>query len=179
MKNVKTDELIAFPPLVNANSRLLILGSMPSVESLRKQEYYAHPRNSFWRIIHDLWGQSQPADYEQCAKFLLDHELALWDVLASCRRIGSADSAIRDAVANDFPAFFQSWPQLRWVCFNGQTAANLFDRFVLKPRGCSVVTELHPGLTAFQLGSTSPAHAIPYDKSLADWRLIRVLLETT
>lgn len=171
--------LLAFPPLVNADSRLLILGSMPSAESLRRHEYYAHPRNAFWPIIHDLWGQPTPDDYGQRTGFLLGHELALWDVLASCQRIGSADSAIREAVANDFAAFFRTWPNLHWICFNGRSAAGLFERFVLKPQGYRTVADLRPDLTVYQLGSTSPAHAIPYEQRLADWRLVKVLLETT
>lgn len=175
----KAEPLLAFPPLVDERSRLLILGSMPSAESLRRQEYYAHPRNAFWPIIHDLWGQPTPVEYEQRTGFLLDHELALWDVLASCHRIGSADSAIREAVANDFAAFFRTWPNLHWICFNGRTAAGLFERFVLQPQGCRTVADLRPDLTVYRLGSTSPAHAIPYEKRLADWRLVKVLLETT
>ena len=169
--------LQAFPPLVRADSRLLILGSMPSVESLRKQQYYGHTQNTFWRILHDLWDQPLPADYARRTGFLLDHQLALWDVLASCRRTGSADTLIRDGSANDFPAFFQSWPRLRWICFNGQAAARLFDRLVLRPNSAASPAALKPGLMVFQLGSTSPAHAVPYASRLQEWRLVRELLK--
>ena len=173
----ETDPILqAFPPLVNSSSRVLILGSMPSVESLRKHEYYAHPQNTFWRIIHDLWDQPLPDVYDQRARFLLDHQLALWDVLASCQREGSADSAIKDAIANDFPAFFQTWPQIRWICFNGQTAGKLFDRMVLRPNGWRSPADLKPGLAACQLGSTSPAHAIAYEQRLQDWQRVKDLL---
>lgn len=176
MMQTGSEPLTAFPPLVSSNSRLLILGSMPSAESLRRQEYYAHPQNAFWRIIHDLWHQPLPQEYDQRIHFLLEHELALWDVLANCRREGSADTAIQDAVANDFPAFFQAWPQLRWICFNGQASAQLFDRLVLRPNGWKTVAEIKPGLAACQLGSTSPAHAVPYAQRLQDWQLVRNLL---
>jgi TDG/mug DNA glycosylase family protein len=170
-------KLTAFPPLVEAGSRLLILGSMPSAESLRRQEYYAHPQNTFWRIIHNLWGEASPAEYALRVRFLLDRRLALWDVLADCRREGSADSAIRDGTPNDFAAFFRMWPQITRICFNGQTAAKLFGRLVLKKNGLKSPEGLNPGLTAFQLGSTSPARAVPYAERLQEWQRIRELIE--
>jgi len=102
--------LQAFLPVVAENSRVLILGSMPSVASLAKHQYYAHPHNAFWQIIHDLWGVELSQDYAARVQFLLAHGLALWDVVASCRREGSADAAIRDAVVNDFATFSSNGP---------------------------------------------------------------------
>ena len=171
----------AFPPLVDADSRLLILGSMPSVQSLQKQQYYGHPQNAFWRIIHDLWDQPLPADYGQRTRFLLAHRIALWDILAACERTGSADAAIRAGQANDFQAFLQAWPQIRRICFNGQAAARLFNQLVLKKHGWQISenkltgASLGPGLQVILLPSTSPAHAVSYTAKLAAWQVVRQL----
>jgi TDG/mug DNA glycosylase family protein len=160
--------LTAFPPIVNAHSRLLILGSMPSVESLKKRQYYAHPQNAFWRILFDLWDVPYTTDYPVKTEFILSHQLALWDVLAKCHRKGSADTEIRAAEANDFSRFFHDWPNIKWIVFNGQTAFKLFERLV----SCADKS----GKATFQLGSTSPAHAVPYAARLAEWKRIRDLL---
>ena len=165
--------LQAFPPIVAEKSRILILGSMPSVVSLARVQYYAHSHNAFWRIIHDLWGADLPQDYAARSRFLLDHGLALWDVVAFCRREGSADAAIRDVVANDFAAFFQQWPRIERVCFNGQAAEKLFVQKVLKAQGLSALDELRPGLRACRLPSSSPAHAVAYAKKLDQWQVVR------
>lgn len=168
--------LRAFPPLVDDRSRLLILGSMPSEASLRRQQYYGHPQNAFWPIVFDLWQTPQTTDYGQRTRFLLDHQIALWDVLASCTRQGSADRAIRQAQPNDFAAFFAAWPHLRWVCFNGQAAAALFDRLVLKANGWTALTDVRPDLQGCLLCSTSPAHAIRYPDKLTAWHQVCRLL---
>src|SRR5512137_485255 len=150
--------LDAFPPVVGPGCRLLILGSMPSAESLRKGQYYGHPQNAFWRVVFGLWDLVPPHDYGARTRFLLERGVALWDVLASCRREGSSDSAIRDARPNDFPAFFAKWPGIRTVCFNGSAAETLFKRFVPDP-----------GLESFRLGSTSPAHAVGFEERMKEW----------
>lgn len=174
---VDIPKITAFPPLVRADSRVLILGSMPSVESLNQQRYYAHPQNAFWRVIPALWGDADLMDYDSRVDYLLSHQLALWDVLRNCRRNGSADSAIREAEANDFQAFFKQWPQIRCIAFNGQAAARLFDRQVLKPAGCRTVADFRAGLCAIQLGSTSPAHAVPFSTRLQDWLQLKTAVE--
>lgn len=165
--------LQAFPPIIDEKSRVLILGSMPSVSSLEKSQYYAHPHNAFWRIIHDLWGEELPQDYAARTQFLLAHDLALWDVVAFCRRDGSADAAIRDVVANDFAIFFQQWPRIERICFNGQAAEKLFEQKVLKKQGLMSLAELRPALQACRLPSTSPAHAVSYVDKLAQWQVVR------
>ena len=129
--------LQAFPPIIDEKSRVLILGSMPSVSSLEKSQYYAHPHNAFWR------------------------------------RDGSADAAIRDVVANDFAIFFQQWPRIERICFNGQAAEKLFEQKVLKKQGLMSLAELRPALQACRLPSTSPAHAVSYVDKLAQWQVVR------
>lgn len=160
-------KITAFPPIVGPDARLLILGSMPSAASLRKTQYYGNPQNAFWRVIFGLWDLTPPDDYEERARFLTERGIALWDVLASCSREGSADSAIRDAEPNDFGAFLAKWPGIRFLCFNGSAAEALFHRFVGAP-----------DLRSIRLGSTSPAHAVAFEERLMEWRQIRTWLET-
>ena len=172
-------KITSFMPLVRSDSRILILGSMPSVESLNQQQYYAHPQNAFWRLIPALWGDADLTDYDSRVQYLLNHHLALWDVLQDCQRKGSADSAIRDAVANNFRTFFAQWPQICLVAFNGQAAARLFNQLVLKPAGYRTIADFRTGLQAIQLGSTSPAHAVPFAERLQDWLQIKTAVESS
>ena len=144
-----------FPPLARENARILILGSMPSRESLAQQRYYAHPRNAFWPILAELLDIGA-ADYETRAARVQERGIAIWDVLGECTRPGSLDSAIdeRTAVVNDFPAFFRRHTRLRRIFFNGAKAESLFVRRVLPG-----LDEAAAGLPRQRLPSTSPAHA--------------------
>lgn len=158
-----------FPPIEDADATVLILGSMPSEESLRAGQYYAHPRNAFWPIMGDLVGAGPGLEYTARARVLKSAGIALWDVLASCVREGSLDSAIAgDSVAvNDFPAFFQAHPGIVQVFFNGAMAEKCFLK--------SVRPLLEPRLSLLfhRLPSTSPAHAgLTYAQKLEAWRLV-------
>ncbi len=152
----------SFPPVAGNNARLLILGSMPGVESLRAGEYYAHPRNAFWRILGDHLGIAHDAPYAKRIAALRAGGIALWDVLAACIRPGSLDAAI-DAgsiIVNDLQGFLLRHPQIKDVLFNGATAERYFLRHVSPG--------LEPGaLRLTRLPSTSPAHAT---RSLGDKR---------
>jgi double-stranded uracil-DNA glycosylase len=145
--------LLGLPPILPVSARLLIVGSMPGAESLRLQQYYAHPRNAFWPIICDWLGVSLEAAYSDRCQALSEAGIALWDVLASCHRAGSLDSAIDLATAqpNDFQSLFAAHPQLQKVCCNGATAYRLFVRQVLPTLSTKPV--------CVQLPSTSPANA--------------------
>lgn len=158
--------LVSFPPLIAPDSRVLILGSMPGAESLRRQEYYAHPRNAFWRIMTELFGGGEPGSYEAKKELLLREGLALWDVVGSCRREGSLDQRIRDAEPNDLPSLFASHRHIGHIFFNGAKAAELFRRCVTPP----------PGVETVRLPSTSPAHTISYSGKLAAWRIVAEVL---
>ena len=114
--------LRSFPPVVSAGCRVLILGSMPGEASLRAGQYYAHPRNAFWPIMGRLCGAGPDLAYPQRLERLLAAGIGLWDVLQSCVRAGSLDSAIRDEVANDLPALFAAYPRIDRVFFNGAKA---------------------------------------------------------
>ncbi len=163
--------LRCFAPLENAHGRILILGSMPGVASLRQQQYYAHPRNTFWPIIESLLGIDRGLPYaERCVR-LVASGIALWDVMRACRRSGSLDSAIeRDSIqANDFPAFFRSHPDLNAVFFNGGAAEQTFQREVARRHASA---DWLPE-TRVRLPSTSPANArLTVDDKLQHWRII-------
>ncbi len=157
---------VSFPPVAAPDARLLILGSMPGVASLNAQRYYAHPRNAFWPIMAILLGFAVDTPYERRLQHLLAARIALWDVLASCYRPGSLDSAIDPAsqVANDFDRFLREHPHIQRICFNGGKAAQSFRRQVLP-------TLTRTDLDFVQLPSTSPAHAsLSFDAKLARWR---------
>jgi len=159
----------SFPPIEDSDARVLILGSMPSVASLRARQYYAHPRNAFWRIMGELFGAGPDVAYEARGRVLKSRRLALWDVLKCCTREGSLDARIDDAtvVANDFPSFFEGHPRLERVYFNGAKAEQVYRRKVAPLVGDVAEVRYE------RLPSTSPANAA---KSFADklkaWHVI-------
>jgi TDG/mug DNA glycosylase family protein len=158
-----------FPPVSRADARILILGSMPSRESLARQQYYAHPRNAFWPIITSLLGIPDP-DYPARVKRVRSRGVAIWDVLQACFRPGSLDSAIddRSLVPNDFQPFFRRHPGLRKVFFNGAKAESIYLKKVLPGLDAAAAA-----LPRQRLPSTSPAHAgMTLEQKTAAWRII-------
>ena len=154
--------LEGFPPLVGAGARTLILGNMPGVASLQAQQYYAHPRNAFWRITGELYGFDPAAPYGERVVALTRSGVAVWDVLRYCRRVGSLDAAVEpdSMVANDFGAFFAAHPTITQVCFNGAAAERNYRRLV----------DVEQPVNYARLPSTSPAHTMPFEAKLAAWR---------
>ncbi len=151
----------SFPPIARPDARILVLGSLPGQRSLQEQQYYAHPQNAFWRIMRELFGAE--GGYQQRCDTLVEHGIALWDVLAESVRPGSMDSDIKIDTArpNDFATLFGDCPGIGKVCFNGQKAAAMFERFV----GVDTYD-----LRFETLPSTSPAYAaMPYSEKLARW----------
>lgn len=158
--------LACLPPVADARAEILILGTMPGPLSLARQQYYAHPRNAFWPILGALFGFDAGAPYGERLAALQANRLALWDVLASCRREGAADSAIRDAQANDFADFLATHRRIRMIAFNGRGAARLFGRHVDRSALPSVPAFLH-------LPSSSPAHAsLDLEAKLTAWQAL-------
>ncbi len=162
--------ITSFPPAISVDACTLILGSMPGEESLRSQQYYAHPRNAFWRILASLGGSEPGASYEKRLEMLTAHRLALWDVLHSCRRAGSLDSAIQKSSvqANDFKGIFTQNPNIRRIFFNGAFAEKSYQKHVLP-----FLSSGHADIPMLRLPSTSPAHAgLRYEDKLDAWRAI-------
>lgn len=165
----------SFPPIVDARSRVLVLGSMPGRASLDAAQYYAHPRNLFWPFMDALLAVDADGSYEARTSALLASHVALWDVLASCDREGSLDSDIDPATAlpNALPELLVEHPSIHTLCFNGAAAAKLFDRLVAARLPEDRAITLH------RLPSTSPANAsIPREKKLAAWRVVSAAART-
>jgi TDG/mug DNA glycosylase family protein len=158
-----------FPPISRPDARTLILGSMPSRESLAQRRYYAHPRNGFWPIVGGLYGITE-TDYQQRADQLTGKGVAVWDVLKTCFRSGSLDSHIKDRtiVTNDFQQFFASHPDISRVFFNGAKAESVYLKHVLPGLDGAAAA-----LKLLRLPSTSPAHAgMSPEQKKETWRVI-------
>ena len=147
-------------PVVSSDTRLVVLGSFPGVASLQAQQYYGHPRNHFWPILSALWGVDLVAlSYPLRLRAMLDRGVGLWDVYASCRRVGSLDSSIEAARPNDLARLRQLTPALRAVAHNGGESARSMQR------------SRTLGVEVLRLPSTSPANASwSFDRKLAAWR---------
>lgn len=122
----------AFPPVVDENCHILLLGTMPGDRSLRLQQYYGHSGNHFWKLVYRLFNQVPDPDYTARKQFLLNHRIALWDVLASCTCEGSLDSNIKNEVVNDFSIFYSKYPAIKHVFFDSKKAEQLYLRHVGK-----------------------------------------------
>jgi hypoxanthine-DNA glycosylase len=161
-----------FPPVVNQDTRVLVLGSLPGEISLAHNQYYAHKQNRFWSLVGDvieidLVGQQYPDRLQT----LLEHRIGLWDVVAEARRTGSLDSNIRNHASNDLIALVETLPNLAAIAFNGGTAAKIGER---------ALGECPKQFRIFKLPSSSPAHAsVPYPAKLLAWRELRDVLTST
>jgi len=146
---------ISFTPIAAKDAQILILGSMPGIKSLQEQQYYAHPRNAFWPIMANLYDFDLSLSYPARCQQLKLHNVAVWDVLKSCRRPGSLDQHIEpdSIVANDFQSFLKQHKQIKRIFFNGAKAEQVFK--------CHVISTLNVDqeLSFQKLPSTSPAHA--------------------
>lgn len=151
-----------FAPVADDETQVLILGSLPGVASLRAGQYYAHPRNQFWRLIGAVIGADlQGRDYDDRLQVLRHHKVGLWDTVAKARRAGSLDSAIRDIAANDLNSLTDALPKLRLIAFNGQKAAQIGLRQWSRRDGISTTA----------LASSSPAYTLDFEQKLRDWQI--------
>jgi hypoxanthine-DNA glycosylase len=158
----------SFPPVVDAQARVLVLGTLPGEASLRRGEYYAHPRNLFWPIIFALFDERPALSYAERLTFLATHRIAVWDVCELGEREKSADMTIRLERPNAIDRLLDHHPLIRSVAFNGTTARRLYDRHFAR----------RAALTYLALPSTSPAHAtIDFSGKLARWTILREILE--
>lgn len=151
-----------FPPLYDSDSKILILGSFPSVKSREQMFFYGHPQNRFWKVISSIIGCDEPQNIEEKKQMLISHGIALWDVIASCEICGSSDSSIKNAVANDISIVLKA-AKIRTIFVNGKTAEKYYNRYIKdkisRPAVC--------------LPSTSPANAAwSPDRLKTAWEII-------
>ncbi len=153
----------SFEPIIDPSARVLILGSMPGVQSLHEQRYYANPNNHFWSIIYAVFSMPIEVEYEKRIQFLRDKRIALWDVIKSCDRVGSLDTNIKDETVNDFEQLFACYPSLKLIVFNGQKAFATYKKHV----GFDLLEAEY-----LSLPSTSPANTMKFENKLEQWKLI-------
>ena len=163
--------LIGLAAVAQGDAQILILGSMPGELSLAQQQYYAHPRNAFWKIIACLFDFNADADYTDKISGLQQRKIALWDVIQSCERQGSLDSKISNAtvICNDFINFFATHPQINHIFCNGSRAYQEYQRRVLP-----TLSKTWQSLPSTRLPSTSPAMAsLTFEQKLIAWSTIK------
>ena len=151
----------SFPLIGDCDTRILILGTMPGAKSLEARQYYANPRNQVWRLLAEVFGEiwENSFDYPQRIGWLKAHQVGLWDVYAACDRVGSLDTAIRNAEPNKFDSLLLQCPRLQCICFNGRKAGSVESQFK------------NPGVPTMVLLSSSPALAKSFEEKLKDWKL--------
>ena len=151
-----------FEPVYDENSRILILGSFPSVKSREQQFYYGHPQNRFWKVIAGLIGTPVPQSIEEKKHMLLSNGIAIWDVIAECEIIGSSDSSIRNVVPTNLQQVLQA-ASIQQIYANGNTAKKLYQKFQQKSCGREIIG----------LPSTSPANAaFSLERLMESWKCI-------
>lgn len=150
------------PPICDENSKVLILGSFPSVKSREVQFFYGHPQNRFWRVMAAIFHHEIPADVEEKRAMLIENGIALWDVIYSCDIEGSDDASIRNVVPNDI-SIITDIADIKKIYTNGGTADRLYKKYCLH----------QTGIPAVRLPSTSPANArCSFEKLVEKWRVI-------
>ena len=160
---------IAFDPIVNKDCKVLILGTMPSVESLRKQERYGHKSNQFWRIIFTLFGEELPDSYKEKSDFLIKKNIAIWDVLESCEGKGSLDSSIKNEKPNNFKKFFKEYPQIEHIFFTSKKAEEFYKKYVGFDTKKKFIT----------LPSPSSANArMTLDQKIEEWKILAEIVNS-
>ena len=150
------------PPVYDEKSKILILGSFPSVRSREEGFFYGHPQNRFWKVVAEVFGENVPNTIDEKRSFLLRNRIAVWDVIKSCDISGSSDSSIRNVTANDLGEIL-SVADIRSICVNGKTALKYYRKY----------TEPIVGRAAICLPSTSPANAAwNMERLVEEWKVI-------
>jgi len=166
--------LTCLPAVINIDSRVLVLGTMPGAQSLQKRQYYGNPGNRFWRVLYGLWDLPPEADYTARIEFVKSKGIALWDVVKQCTRAGSSDSNIKDITVNDFGALLEKYPGVRCLAFSSQKASQLFQKYALPRLG----GEEASALDFIVLPSPSGHNArVSFPQLLAAWQKIRDYLQ--
>lgn len=158
----------SFPPIVKSDAKILILGTMPGKTSLEINEYYGYKHNVFWKIMFELFEKDFSNDYKIKKKLIKDNNIALWDSLKYCNRVGSLDSNIKDEEVNNFIDFFKENPKIKHILFNGKASFNYFKKYV----------GLNDNFNYYTMPSTSPANAMKrYEEKLEEWSIIKTILK--
>jgi hypoxanthine-DNA glycosylase len=161
----------SFAPIASASARILILGTLPSVQSLARRQNYGNPQNQFWRLIYALFGQTPGEDYENKKAFLQTHRIALWDSIGSATNPGSLDGDIKNIVPNNFDWFFGEYPGIRHIFFNGAKSEQVFKQYY--PGYYSAI--LHTRLPS---SSPIPTPAIHnFEDKLKKWLVVKDILD--
>ena len=152
-----------FGPLYDKNSKILILGSFPSVKSREQNFFYGHPQNRFWKVLAAVFNEDTPVTTEQKKEFLLSHNIALWDSIKSCEIVGSSDSSIKNAVPNDISIILNS-ADIKTIFTNGKTSDKYYNMYIKNTVGREAVC----------LPSTSPANAAwSLERLTTAWSVIK------
>lgn len=157
----------SFKPSIDKKSKILILGSMPGIKSIKEQQYYAHPQNRFWKVMANICQiyNLQELEYQQKIEILLSNNIALWDTIKSCQREGSLDSNILNAVPNDIRGLLKEYPNIKIICLNGNKAYSAFTKYF---------PDLLDKYTCYKMPSTSPANArYNLEKLIDKWNIIQ------
>lgn len=167
------DRLIGLAPVIDEHTRVLIVGSFPSAISLTRNEYYANPRNDFWRIMSMVLNMPPDLAYESRIRYLLEMHVGLWDVITSCTRPGSLDTSIRNPIASDIDSLLFRYPKITTIITNGRKAESemkkIFGSFSEKEHSLNI--------RRMYLPSTSPAHAIRLADKAKAWMILRTIAE--
>lgn len=168
----QNDHARCFPPIVTPETRLLILGSLPGRQSLAVQQYYAHPRNQFWRLMGEVVGTDLAAlPYERRLDQLVAHNIGLWDVIGEATRPGSLDTRITGALPNDLATLMASLPMLSAIAFNGQTASRIVRHQLFSGTPPVALNAI------LDLPSSSPAYTLSYLKKARSWHALKECIE--
>lgn len=160
-------KIYSFPPIEAKNAKVLILGTMPSVQSLLHNQYYGNKHNSFWQLMFAVFEQPFNDDYVAKTQLLLANKICLWDVLQGCEREGSSDNDIKHEVANDIAGLLARNKSITTICFNGKNAERFFQKLIGNIEGVNYIV----------LPSTSPANTwLNYSAKLKEWSVIKTLV---
>lgn len=152
-------------PLYDENSEILILGSFPSVKSREQLFFYGHPQNRFWRVVAEIFGSEVPESIEEKKELLINNRVALWDVIARCDIVGSADTSIKNVVPNNIKPLLQN-SKIKRIFVNGKSAEKYYNIYLRDD----------VGISAIYLSSTSPANAAwSIDRLIEEWKQIKTI----
>ena len=156
----------SIPPFINKDSKILILGSLPSVKSREYGFYYAHPQNRFFKLLAVVFDENEPKTIKERKEFLIKHQIALYDVIYECDICGSSDSSIKNVKAINLKQLLEEYPNIKIIMATGKKAKELYDRYLYK--------ECH--IEAISLPSSSPANAsIKMDELIEAYQIIKTI----